>query len=271
MPVKAERLSMTYPGSTVPALDSVSLEVHDGEIAVLFGANGSGKSTLLRCLSGLAKPTEGTITIDGTPAEQARRRVSLAIQFPERALFEPTIYDDIAFGPRNHRRGTTEQEAIDLLVREAADAAGLPLETLSMHHRSLSYGQRRLAAIASVIATKPGYLFLDEPAAGLDTGALRRITRLVRRLKAGGTTIVIASHDPLAFMDGCDRLIVLKAGQVAVDRPPLDADLVEAGIVSDTLAVARALQRRGWDVPETFSPETLADSIAETIHHEDSG
>jgi energy-coupling factor transport system ATP-binding protein len=104
MSLKADDISYFYADARAPALSAVSLGNKKGELAVACGKNGSGKSTLLRCLAGLAKPSQGSISIDDQAPEKMRRNIGFAIQFPERALFEKTVYDEIAFGPRNMRR-----------------------------------------------------------------------------------------------------------------------------------------------------------------------
>ncbi len=120
--LKAEAVSYRYEGRREPALDAVSLDLKKGELVVVCGSNGSGKSTLLRCLAGLAKPSTGQVTIDGQAAERSRRKIGFAVQFPERALFERTAFDDIAFGPRN--MGMPAEE-VTRRVETAIDAVGL--------------------------------------------------------------------------------------------------------------------------------------------------
>ncbi|CAJ36970.1 energy-coupling factor ABC transporter ATP-binding protein [Methanocella arvoryzae] len=266
MPVKAEGVSHFY--YDVTALDAVELEIGPGELVAVCGRNGSGKSTLLKCLAGLQKPSMGTVTIDGQPAAKARSKVGLAIQFPERALFGKTIYDDLAFAPKN---AGLKDEDVSRRVAYAKEAIGMPDSLLTQPHASLSYGQKRLAGIASVLSARPAYLFLDEPTAGLDYPWKRRIAELLRSLNRSGVTIVIASHDPSFFADICSRLIILDGGQVVSDGAPVKVDLARAGIRSDTLALARKLKECGFDVPETFSPEDLADRVAEVIRRESAG
>ena len=255
MSIKAESVSFYYKDMKAPALDSVCLEVKRGELALLYGKNAAGKSTLLRCLAGLARPSEGTVTIGGREAGCSRNRIGFAIQFPERMLFERTAFDDVAFGPRN--MGSKDGE-VKRSVEQAVDAVGLSRGVLGASSHSLSYGQKRLLAIACAIAHGPEYLFLDEPLAGLDHEGKSKIVRLIESLNCGGTTIVVASHDPLALLDRCSRLIALDGGRIVVNGPPSFANARRAGIASDTMKLAEALK-------ETFSPEVLADRIAEAI------
>lgn len=263
MSIKAEGVSHFY--QVVKALDSIDLEIRPGELVVLCGKNGSGKSTLLKCLAGLQKPSQGRVAIDGMPAVKARSKVGLAVQYPERALFGKTVAEDLAFSPKN---AGLQPGEVSRRIEHAAKSVGLSASLLVKPHTYLSYGQKRLAGIASILSVRPSYLFLDEPTAGLDYPGKQRISELLRSLNREGVTIVLASHDPSFFAGLCSRLIMLEAGRIISDGAPVKADLARAGIRSDTLELARLLRRCGFDVPETFSPEVLADSIAEVIERE---
>jgi energy-coupling factor transport system ATP-binding protein len=260
--LNAEAVSYRYAGARTPALDAVSLELKKGELGVVCGRNGSGKSTLLRCLAGLAKPSSGHVIIDGQAAERSRRKIGLAVQFPERALFERTAFDDIAFGPRN--MGMPEDD-VKRRAEMAVDAVGLGRDLLTAGPRSLSYGQKRLLAIACAIVHEPEYLFLDEPAAGLDSRGRERIVELVNLLHGQGMTILIVAHDPASLLDSCSRLIMMEEGRIDVDGPPTFENARRAGIRSETMELVEQLKSRGMKVRETFSPETLAEDIAEAF------
>lgn len=262
MPLKAEAISYGYEGMKIPALNSVSLDIRKGEFALVCGNNGSGKSTLLRCLAGLARPSSGHVTIDGHDAAVSRPKIGLAVQFPERALFERTAFDDLAFGPRNMGMPADE---VKRQVESAVDAVGFGRELLGVSPRTLSHGQKRLLAIACAIAHGPGYLFLDEPAAGLDYQGRKTIIRLISELNSGGMTVVVATHDPAGMLDRCTRLVALDGGRVVVDATPSFASARQAGIRSETMELAGQLKCRRTEVKETFSPEALADCISEAL------
>lgn len=266
MSVKAEGVSHFYHDTT--ALDSVDLEIGQGEIVVICGRNGSGKSTLLKCLAGLQKPSAGRVTIDGLPVAKARGKIGLAVQYPEKALFGRTLYDDLAFSPKN---AGLQPGEVSQCIDYAANAVGLPGSLLSQPHTSLSYGQKRLAGLACILSGKPSWLFLDEPTAGLDYPGKQRIAALLSNLHITGVTIVLASHDPSFFAGICNRLVVLEAGRIVADGLPETIDLARAGIRSDTMELARRLNSCGFDVPETFSPEALADCLAEVIGRANTG
>jgi len=260
--LKAEAVSYRYEGMKAPALDTVSMDLEEGELVLVCGNNGSGKSTLLRCLAGLAKTSAGRVTIDGQPAEKLRRKIGFAVQFPERALFERTAFDDIAFGPRNMGMPANE---VKKRVEAAVDAVGLGRELLGVSPRSLSYGQKRLLAIACAIVHRPEYLFLDEPAAGLDSRGRKKIVELINLLHGDGMTIVVATHDPTRLLDSGSRLVAMDDGRIVVDEPPTFASARRAGIRSETMELAGQLKSREMSIRETFSPEMLAEDIAEEL------
>ena len=188
--------------------------------------------------------------------------IALAVQFPERALFGHTLYDDVAFGPRN--RGMDERQ-IKSRVDRAIETVGLDKELLNISPRELSNGQKRLAALAGILVTGPKYLFLDEPTAGLDAQGRERVMKILTQLNREGTTIVIASHDLTHMMDVCRRIIIMDGGGIAADCPPQELIslkcLESMGLALPyQLKVARELWRRGVRV-EDMSPEKLAEGI----------
>jgi energy-coupling factor transport system ATP-binding protein len=252
------------------AFRDISLSIIEREFTVIAGRNGSGKSTMLHCMSGLMKPSEGKVAIDGKGAAASRSLIALAVQFPERALFGQTLYDDVAFGL--HNRGMDEKQ-IKSRVDRAIEAVGLDKELLSISPRELSNGQKRLAAIAGIIITEPRYLFLDEPTAGLDAPGRTRVLNILARLNREGTTIVVASHDLANIMDVCHRVIILDRGGIVADCPPQELIslkcLESMGLaLSYQLMVARELWRRGVQV-EDMSSENLAEGIRRMCQNED--
>jgi len=243
------------------ALDGVSIRMEEGEFIILAGRSGSGKSTLLRCLSGMLKPSKGGVSIDAMDAVKARKLVGLAVQSPERALFEKTLYDDIAFGPVN--RGYGEDE-VRRAVMDTIEIVGLDETLLKGSPRALSQGQKRLAALAGIIALGPKYLFLDEPMSGLDAGGRRRIMETLIRLNKGGTTIVAATHSVAHFMGISSRLIVLDSGKVRFDGRPEGLLALEdpSGLaLPPSLVWAIKLRKRGIEVEWDAGPEKMAELL----------
>lgn len=223
-----DALSVAYPDGTV-AVDGLSLAVRPGERAALIGANGAGKTSLLLALVGVL-PCTGTVSADGlTPAKKTlpalRDRVGLVFQNPDDQLFLPTIFEDVAFGLQG--RGLAPDE-IAARVRAQLTALGAAhLETRSP--RRLSGGEKRMAALAAVLAMEPAYLLLDEPTAFLDPRARRALIRALRGLPHA---MLIATHDLAFAAETCPRSVLLKEGRVFADGPSRellhDAALMEA-------------------------------------------
>ena len=199
------------------ALKCVNFEVTHGERVALLGLNGSGKSTLLLLTDALLLPTSGEVNVGYIPVSKAtsdiiRRSVGFVFQNPDDMLFMPTIFDDIAFGPRN--MNLPEEEVIRR-VEKALKAVGLA-DVASKASFQLSGGQRRSAAIACVLAMEPDILLLDEPSANLDARARRGLIDILKGFKH---TIILATHDLDMARELCERTVILADGSVAADGP----------------------------------------------------
>ncbi len=206
-------LHYRYSDGTV-ALRGANLRIARGEKAGLVGPNGSGKSTLLMCLSGLFNG-EGIVRIEGVPVSGARSpevrgRIGLIFQNPDDQLFMPTLADDLAFGPINLGLDAAEVRA---RVREAATAMGLA-DMLDRPPHHLSMGQKRNAAIATVLAMRPAILLMDEPSSNLDPRSRRRLIEVLQELDS---TMLIASHDLALVERICSRVLVIDNGTIAAD------------------------------------------------------
>jgi len=252
-------LTYRYPDGR-PALDGVDLSIAAGESVALVGPNGAGKSTLLLHLNGLLPGRGGSgphthgdshtryvdssthIWIDGIPvdprnAREVRRRVGLLFQDPDDQLFASTVLEDVAFGPLNLGMGATDARNIaleSLKLVDLFDAADRP-----PHH--LSFGERKRACLAGVLACGPSVLALDEPSANLDPRARRRFMAHIDALPAAK---LIATHDLEMALELCPRAVVLDAGRVVADGPTrtllADFALMEA----HGLEVPMSLRRR---------------------------
>lgn len=199
------------------ALKSVSFEVTHGERVALLGLNGSGKSTLLLMTDALLLPSSGEVNVGDIPvgkktAETIRRSVGFVFQNPDDMLFMPTIYDDVAFGPRNMN---LPEEEVNRRVNKALEAVGLRGVEKKASFQ-LSGGQRRSAAIACVLAMEPDILLLDEPSANLDARARRGLIEILKRFRH---TIILATHDFDMARELCERSVILADGVVAADGP----------------------------------------------------
>ena len=242
-----ENVSYVYGEGTpfeIKALDNVSLTVREGSVTGIIGHTGSGKSTLVQLFNGLEKPQSGRVLLDGKDIwaepkkmRDIRFRVGLVMQYPEYQLFEETIAEDIAFGPRNMGLG---EEEIAVRVREAASFVGLAPELLDKSPFDLSGGQKRRAAIAGIMAMRPEILVLDEPAAGLDPRGRDTILSGIRAYgEKTGATVIIVSHSMEDMATYCDDIVVMANAKVAL-----------CGSRNEVFEKAEILTAVGLDVPQ---------------------
>lgn len=206
------------PGESqeVRALQDLNFEVRKGEVLGIIGSSGSGKSTLIQQLNALLKPQKGTVHIDGLRVGQKenlaaiRARVGLLFQYPEHQLFAESIYEDVAFGPRQQG---VEEEEVEQRVYEALTVVGMVEESVERSPFELSGGQMRRVALAGILAMKPQVLILDEPAAGLDPVGKEEILSYILALRDMGVTVVLVSHSMDDVARFADRLLVLHEGK----------------------------------------------------------
>ena len=206
----------------VPALRGLSLQIAAGESVALVGANGSGKSTLLRLFDALCFPSQGTVSFCGTELTQDRlqsddfalpfrRRVALVFQNPDVQLFNPTVFDEVAFGPAQLKLPKQE------ILRRVDQALEL-MRIQDLRDRPpyrLSGGEKKRVALASVIVLDPEVILLDEPTSALDPRSQSQLIDLLQTWKSASKTIITATHQLEILDDLADRLIVLEEGKVA--------------------------------------------------------
>ena len=245
--IEVRNLSHTYSVGTPFQHDAVkhlNFTVERGEFLGIIGHTGSGKSTLIQHLNGLLKPTEGDVLLDGESiwkdkltTRAARFRVGLVFQYPEYQLFEDTVFQDIAFGPKN--MGLKEDEIRQRVLR-AADFAGVNPDVLDKSPFDLSGGQKRRVAIAGVIAMEPEVVIFDEPTAGLDPAGCASLLENIRAYRqATGATILMVSHSMDDVARLADRLLVLNEGQVEMLGKP-----------AEIFTRAQRLREIGLNVPQ---------------------
>ena len=223
MPLNLQNVTFTYMKGTPfekTALHDVSLQIEKGEFVAVIGHTGSGKSTLVQHLSGLLHPDKGSVTVDGVnlnaknaAAKKARNSVGMVFQYPEHQIFAETVYEDIAFGPRN--KGL-EPDEVDRAVRDAMAFVGLDFDSFAKRSPfRLSGGQMRRVAIAGVIAMEPDYLILDEPSAGLDPRSRDAVFKEVMALyEKRGIAVILVTHNMEEAARYASRLLVISGGQV---------------------------------------------------------
>ena len=236
--VRVRGLHYSYPDGHM-ALDGIDLDVEPGERVALLGPNGAGKTTLMLHLNGGLTASAGAVEIGGTvlarnTLRDIRRRVGLVFQDPDDQLFMPTLAQDVAFGPANFG---IEGDALQQRVRRA-------LETVSMSQLAdrspahMSGGQRRRAALATVLACEPEVLVLDEPSANLDPVARRELAETLTGLDA---TMLIVTHDLPYAAQLCDRAIIMDHGVIVAD-----------GAVAEVLSDAELLAAHRLELPWGF-------------------
>ncbi|MBN2231654.1 MAG: ABC transporter ATP-binding protein [Deltaproteobacteria bacterium] len=210
--IAVRNLRFAYPGCR-PVLDDLELTVHAGERLGLIAPNGSGKTTLFHLLVGLLRPDAGSIEIFGRPAVEeqdfvaARRRIGLLFQDADDQLFSPTVIEDVAFGPLNLGKSREDALAISRLT-----LARLGLEGFDQRITArLSGGEKRLVALATVLAMEPEVLLLDEPSAGLDETTKQHLIQLLRDLEI---SYMIVSHEVDFLSQVVDRVYLLSNGRL---------------------------------------------------------
>lgn len=239
MILEARQLDFSYADGT-PALQGIDLEIKRGLFTVLLGPNGSGKTTLFKVLTGLERPVRGEVRLAGTDIkkvskEDLYKRVGFVFQDPNDQLFAPTVLEDVSFGPANLglKPEQTAQRAEDALRR-----VGMWAQRDKPVH-CLSYGQKKRAAIAGVLAMEPEIIILDEPTAGLDPAGVREIMTLLSELhRKHGITVLMATHDV--------DLVPLYAGNIFV----LDGGrIVAAGSPQQVFGERETIRRAGLRLP----------------------
>jgi energy-coupling factor transport system ATP-binding protein len=251
-----------------PVLRGIGLRVPRGQFLALVGANGSGKTTLVKHFNGLLRARRGEVYVAGQPAAplsvgELARQVGFLFQHPEQQIFAASVYQEVAFGPRNLglSPGQVEVRVETALARfDLAAIAGRPPAILG-------YGTRRRVTLASLAAMDPPVVVLDEPTVGLDAPGLRETFDWIEELHGAGRTIVLVSHDMSLVADYAERVIVLHEGQILADGPPVavfqqPAVLAQASLLPPpVLSLAQALRSRGLS-GENLSVEAFCDEYA---------
>lgn len=278
MSIEVKNLVHVYhPGTPIEtkALDGVSFQAGKGEWIAVVGHTGSGKSTLAQHLNGLLMATEGTVAVDGlnvSPGDRSlrkvRQKVGLVFQYPEQQLFEETVFKEVSFGPRNW--GFPPRD-IQENVERSLSIAGIGRDLFDASPFRLSGGQKRRVAIASVLASEPDYLVLDEPTAGLDSRGRESLLALLTELRSLGKGIVHITHDIDLALNYADIVLVLDSGRSILWGPPslILEELLERDIsglvVPDLVRFAGNLRDIGLEVPLAWDPLVIADAVSRSL------
>ena len=278
--LEVEHLKKSYVNN-VPILDDVSFSLQKGEVVVIVGPSGCGKSTFLRCINRLEEIDTGVLKLNGVSYEKEKKNISkvrekIGMVFQKPNPFPMSIYDNIAYGPRN--MGLDEAE-IDKRVHEAAAFVGLDEALLERSPFELSGGQKRRVAVAGVMAMKPRILVLDEPAAGLDPEGRDEILSEVKDYhKKTGTTVLLVSHSMEDIAKYANRVLVMSNKKIAMydtvenvfARAP---ELLELGLsVPQVTKIFLKLREMGVDVPaDVYTVPYAVKMILEAKKRRDAG
>jgi energy-coupling factor transport system ATP-binding protein len=216
-----ENLSGSPTNSPTSQLQDISFEIGPGELVGVVGRSASGKTTLMQLFNGLLLPTRGRILVDAEDINSPdydlvalRRRLGVVFQFPETQLFAATVEEEIAFGPQQQQLSSEE---ITLRVAEVLQAVGLDEAMRRRNPFTLSQGEKRRVALASVLAMRPEVLVLDEPTASLDAAGVNEVRRILQNWHVAKKTLVIISHDVDLIARLCARVLVLERGELLFD------------------------------------------------------
>ncbi len=236
--VAYSHVSFSYPGG-VRALKNICFTLQSGQRLGIIGPNGAGKSTLLLLLNGVLTPQQGEIYIHGHIVNSKneamiKTQVGLVFQNPEDQLFCPTVFEDVAFGPLNFGRGLEQARR---LVKAALSEVGLS-DYENRSTLNLSFGEKKLVAIATVLSTDPSIVALDEPSGNLDALHRRKIIRWIRSSKR---TFLVTSHDLDLLYDTCDHVLLLNNGEI-----------IALGEAKEILTNQKLLEKNDLELPLRF-------------------
>lgn len=242
-------------------LKNINLEINEGEFIGLIGHTGCGKTTLIQHFNGLLKPTSGKVFVEGIDINKKgvklkliRQKIGLVFQYPENQLFEETIYQEVAFGPR--KLGLPE-EKIEKRVREALKIVDLDYNLYTERSPfSLSGGEMRRVALASILSIRPKMLVLDEPTANLDPQGRDNILSEIKKVHRDfGMTVVLISHNMEKIAEIVKRLLVMNRGEIIMDGSPQEIfekhadDLIKIGLgLPQVTECMYELKKRGKEV-----------------------
>lgn len=256
--------SYKTPEGVIPAVNGITAKLC-APVTAVVGKTGSGKSTLGELICGITKPDKGRVLINGEPPDLHRHSIGFVFQYPEHQLFADTVYDDIAYGPS--LAGITGKE-LENRVKEAAELTELGQELLSLSPFELSGGQKRLAALAGILAQQPSLLLLDEPAAGLDPHGRKTVFSIIKDLaEKRNVSVIFVTHSMDDAAEHADEILVLNKGKAAAFGTPDEifgdtAALDECGLtLPETMRLGAALKKRGISVSDMLTIDRAFNSV----------
>ncbi len=278
MPIELKAVSYTYAPDTpysAQALSKVNLKINDGEFVGIIGRTGCGKSTLIQLLDGLITPSQGAVFLDDEDINSKnynravlRKKVGVVFQFPEYQLFETTVLRDTAFALKHSEMSKAE---INSAVQEALELVGFDYDKVKdKSPLSFSGGERRKIAIAGVLVSKPDYLILDEPVAGLDPEGRAEFLQLLTELNSNGITIIMVSHNFDVLAEYAKRIVLMQDGGIVKDSSATEilsdcALLDNCGLKSNQVQnIIRLLREKNIAVkPDIIKYNQLIDNICD--------
>ena len=239
--LKVENLRFAYSESR-SVLTMINLTLSKGERIALVGPNGSGKTTLFLLLCGILKAESGLICTNGKTVLHSRfnPEISYLFQSPDDQLFSSTVFDDIAFGPLN--MGLSPDEVRERAAKALESVGCIDLAQRAPHH--LSGGEKRMAAIATILSMSPGIILFDEPTSALDSRNRRRVIQTILSISQ---SMIIASHDLEFLLETCQRVLLLDCGRIVADGP-----------IREILADETLLKAHGLEKPHSLVPHRVA-------------
>ena len=269
-----DNVSYSYEKDGNYAVKDVSFTLEDGKLLGIIGHTGSGKSTLTKMMNALITPSSGRVLVDGEDIDASKEeqrkvksKVALVFQYPDYQFFSSTVFDDIAFGPRN--MGVDEEEMMRR-IKKAMHKVGFDFDEISQRSPfELSGGQKRRLAIAEALVMKPKIMVLDEPMAGLDPRGRAALAKLLRTLREDGVTLILVSHNMEDIAELSDEILGMKDGPIFMQGTPREIFIhptelreIDLGIPIET-RFANWLSEAGMPMPEcVIGLDELVDAIA---------
>jgi energy-coupling factor transport system ATP-binding protein len=264
MPIILENVSFFYSKNTpleTAALKDVNLRIEKGEFVGILGEKGAGKSTLIKLFNGLLNPDSGKVTVEGlSPAsKEIKRKVGMLFQQAADQLFCRTVYEEIAFGPRNFGYSKKETEE---RVFEALEAVSFDRSMLLRDPFSLSGGEMQRVALAGALALRPDYLVLDEPITGLDHAGKKEILETLKKIKEQGTAVITVTHNLKGFFPLLEKVVLIREGRISFQGSRKEYLETENVPLPPVASMMRELKARGLPVnPAIFTVEEALEEI----------
>lgn len=260
--LEAQDLGYVYPTRSVEALRDVNLQIREGEFVAILGQNGSGKTTLAKHFNGLLQPTSGEMWVGGRPTREISRRqlaqlVGYVFQNPDHQIFSNTVREEVGF---SLRMAGFDAETIAKRVGEALEIVGLTGYEEEVPF-TLTKGERQRVAVASVLATQPQVIILDEPTTGLDYRHQRNMMEMLRMLNQRGHTVIIITHSMWVAAEYADRTIVLKDGRVLLDGPTRAIFAQEETLAETALRPPTLLRLGNWLGTQALTLEQMVQEL----------